>query len=147
MCVCVCVCECVCVCVYVCLSDCLCFSLPLCLSVCLCLSLSVSLCLSLSLSLTLFNVLLSHSPGYKQLPGSVVLVLTSSWLSRYPSPSDPNLQTLHVHKGVTADGSGSTYLDLFTPPRRVTCLVNLTGEHVGTAPVRLCVCVCLCVCV
>jgi hypothetical protein len=67
--------------------------------------------------------------GNKQSPGSFVLVMTPSWLSREVWGSDIKQQTLHVLKGVTGDRGGA-YLDLFEPPRKVTCFVELKGNNI-----------------
>ncbi|KAK7499711.1 hypothetical protein BaRGS_00009052, partial [Batillaria attramentaria] len=67
--------------------------------------------------------------GNRQCPGGALLVLTLSWLSREPSSHDPNMSALYVHKAITADGGGQSYLDIFSPPRRATYVVNhLTGS-------------------
>nr|KAG5701875.1 hypothetical protein BaRGS_014940 [Batillaria attramentaria] len=47
-----------------------------------------------------------------------------SWLERKTSPSDVTSDTLYLRKAVTADEAGRTYLDSFSPPRRVTYLAN-----------------------
>ncbi|KAK7499709.1 hypothetical protein BaRGS_00009050 [Batillaria attramentaria] len=62
--------------------------------------------------------------GNRQCPGAVLLVLSPSWLSRHHSPTDVAMETLYVLKAITADAAGQTYFDVFTPPRRVTYVIN-----------------------
>ena len=50
--------------------------------------------------------------------------MTSSWMTRQPSPDQPDMDTLYLHKALTANAGGQTYLDVFQPARRVTYLVN-----------------------
>ena len=50
--------------------------------------------------------------------------MTSSWMTRQPSPDQPDMDTLYLHQALTADAGGQTYLDVFRPARRVTYLVN-----------------------
>nr|KAG5708550.1 hypothetical protein BaRGS_032971 [Batillaria attramentaria] len=83
--------------------------------------------------------------GNLQNPGSALLVLSPSWLSRQLSSSDLTMETLHghkavtmetlyLHKAVTADAGGQTFLDVFAPPRRVTYVIShMTGssDHVA----------------
>ncbi|XP_013384068.1 carnosine synthase 1 [Lingula anatina] len=75
--------------------------------------------------------------GGKQCPGGLLLVPSSAWLQKEPSNSSNtqgDLQTLRVHKAVTFDSCGRTFLDIFNPPRRVTYLMNLsTGENLCVA--------------
>ncbi|XP_023931094.1 carnosine synthase 1-like [Lingula anatina] len=70
--------------------------------------------------------------GGKQCPGGMLLVPSLAWLQKEPSNSSNtqgDLQTLRVHKAVTFDSCGRTFLDIFNPPRRVTYLMNLsTGD-------------------
>ncbi|KAK7486536.1 hypothetical protein BaRGS_00022202, partial [Batillaria attramentaria] len=62
--------------------------------------------------------------GNRQYPGAVLYAFTPFWLSRRPSPADVTIETLYVHKAITAGAGGQTYLDSFTPPRRVTYVLN-----------------------
>nr|KAG5699350.1 hypothetical protein BaRGS_004287 [Batillaria attramentaria] len=54
---------------------------------------------------------------------------------------DVTMETLFVHKAITADAGGQTFLDVFRPPRRVTYIMNhvigLTNTPVQTAGVKL----------
>lgn len=80
--------------------------------------------------------------GNRQYPGAVMFAFSPFWLSRQPSPTDPTTETLYVHKALTADAGGQTFLDVFTPPRRVTYVVNHTYEYfaddvIGQAGKRL----------
>ena len=54
----------------------------------------------------------------------MLLALTSSWLTRGPSPDRTGMDTLYLHQALTADAGGQTYLDVFRPARRVTYLFN-----------------------
>ena len=54
----------------------------------------------------------------------MLLALTSSWLTRVPSPDRPGMDTLYLQQALTADAGGQTYLDVFRPARRVTYLFN-----------------------
>lgn len=62
--------------------------------------------------------------GNNQCPDGVVFCLNSAWLSRQPSTTYKGLFTLYIHQGLTADKGGQTYLDKFTPPRKVTYFIN-----------------------
>ena len=54
----------------------------------------------------------------------MLLALTSSWLTRVPSPDRPGMDTLYLQQALIADAGGQTYLDVFRPARRVTYLFN-----------------------
>ncbi|XP_052236918.1 carnosine synthase 1-like isoform X2 [Dreissena polymorpha] len=62
--------------------------------------------------------------GGRQAPGTMYMILSSSWLSKVPSVINRGLYTLYVHKAVTFHAGGTTYIDEFELPRRVTYLVN-----------------------
>ncbi|KAK3084557.1 hypothetical protein FSP39_015338 [Pinctada imbricata] len=62
--------------------------------------------------------------GARQCPGVMLLILSTSWISKERSRGDPNLFSLFVHKAVTFDTAGRTFLDVFDPPRKVTYFVN-----------------------
>ncbi|XP_056016252.1 carnosine synthase 1-like isoform X1 [Ostrea edulis] len=62
--------------------------------------------------------------GGRRCPGDMLLVMSKSWLTVSPSNHDPTLNTLYVHKAITFDTGGRTFIDVFDPPRRVTYFVN-----------------------
>ncbi|XP_028668202.2 carnosine synthase 1-like isoform X3 [Erpetoichthys calabaricus] len=61
--------------------------------------------------------------GSRVCPGDMLLCLSPAWLSKAPSELHPGLSTLLLHKAITFDVGGRTYLDEFDPPRRVTYLI------------------------
>ncbi|MGH0183529.1 UNVERIFIED_CONTAM: hypothetical protein FKN15_011531 [Acipenser sinensis] len=67
-------------------------------------------------------------PGNRR-RGDVFLCLSPSWLSRSPSPLHPGLSSLFLHRGVSFELGGRTYLEDFRPPRRVTYLLPVGGEE------------------
>ncbi|XP_078502639.1 carnosine synthase 1-like [Lissotriton helveticus] len=58
--------------------------------------------------------------GANLCPGSILLCLSPSWLSKIPSKMKAGENTLLLQKAVTFDLGGRSYLDNFDPPRRVT---------------------------
>ena len=62
--------------------------------------------------------------GGRQCPGDMLLVMSTTWISKQCSDHHPNLFSLFVHKAVTFDLAGRTFLDVFDPPRKVTYFVN-----------------------
>ncbi len=54
----------------------------------------------------------------------MLLVMSLSWVEMTPSQKSDGLQSLYVHKAVTFEAGGRTYLDVFTPPRRATYVAN-----------------------
>ncbi|XP_013413698.1 carnosine synthase 1-like [Lingula anatina] len=74
--------------------------------------------------LTCLNLCLE---GGKQCPGGMLLVPSLTWLQK-ESTNEGDLQTLRVHKAVTFDSCGRTFLDIFIPPRRVTYFINLATD-------------------
>ncbi|XP_013413716.1 carnosine synthase 1 isoform X2 [Lingula anatina] len=80
--------------------------------------------------LTCLNLCLE---GGKQCPGGMLLVPSLTWLQKEPT-NERDLQTLRVRKAVTFDSCGRTFLDIFTPPRRVNYFMNLvTGNEKADA--------------
>ncbi|MGH0178671.1 UNVERIFIED_CONTAM: hypothetical protein FKN15_078009 [Acipenser sinensis] len=67
-------------------------------------------------------------PGNRR-RGDVFLCLSPSWLSRSPSPLHPGLSSLFLHRGVSFELGGRTYLEDFRPPRRVTYLLPVGREE------------------
>lgn len=57
-------------------------------------------------------------------PRDMLLVMSSSWVTKVRSTRDPELFSLYVHKAITMDLAGQSFLDIFNPPRRVTYLMN-----------------------
>jgi hypothetical protein len=62
----------------------------------------------------------------------MLLVMSKSWLTISPSDGDPALNTLYVHKAITFDRGGRSFIDVFDPPRRVTYFMNLFTVHTIT---------------
>ncbi|XP_069485063.1 carnosine synthase 1 isoform X2 [Ambystoma mexicanum] len=60
-------------------------------------------------------------------PGDMLLCLSPAWLSKVPSASHHSECTLLVHKAVTFDLGGRSYLDEFEVPRRVTYFTGSFG--------------------
>ncbi|XP_063814592.1 carnosine synthase 1 [Pseudophryne corroboree] len=66
--------------------------------------------------------------GARQCPGKILLCLSSSWLC--PRPPNPACSPpLFIRQAVTFDLGGRTFLDTFSPPRRVTYLSWLGGQQ------------------
>ncbi|KAM8924563.1 carnosine synthase 1 [Pelodytes ibericus] len=67
--------------------------------------------------------------GARQCPGNMLLCLSSSWFChRLPASTLP--PPLFIRQAVTFDRGGRTFLDTFSPPRRVTYLSWLGGDKV-----------------
>ncbi|KAM3913638.1 carnosine synthase 1 [Leptodactylus fuscus] len=66
--------------------------------------------------------------GARQCPGKMVLCLSTSWFCP-PPPSPATTSPLLIKQAVTFDLGGRTYLDTFSPPRRVTYLSWLGGPQ------------------
>ena len=62
--------------------------------------------------------------GGNQCPGDMLLVMSTTWLSKKPSERSQDHQSLFVHKAAVFKAGGRSYLDIFDPPRRVTYFVN-----------------------
>lgn len=62
--------------------------------------------------------------GSRQCPGDMLLVLSLSWVSKVPSDVQEGLYSLYVHKAISFEDRGRSFIDVFHPPRRVTHLVN-----------------------
>ncbi|XP_053306362.1 carnosine synthase 1 [Spea bombifrons] len=67
--------------------------------------------------------------GARQCPGNILLCLSSSWFCPRP-PACTLPPPLFVRQAVTFDLGGRTFLDIFSPPRRVTYLCWLGGDTV-----------------
>ncbi|XP_072041224.1 carnosine synthase 1-like [Amphiura filiformis] len=59
-----------------------------------------------------------------QVSDSIHLIFSPSWVSKEPSKDHPGIYSMYVHKAITFHRGGFTYIDEFSPPRRVTYLVN-----------------------
>ena len=68
--------------------------------------------------------------GSRACPGDMLLVMSTTWLSFEESDHGNNLKTMYVHKAITFGRGGGTYLDVFTPPRRVTYFMNFFTRSV-----------------
>ncbi|XP_040290571.1 carnosine synthase 1 [Bufo bufo] len=66
--------------------------------------------------------------GARQCPGKILLCLSTSWFCPAP-PSPATTVPLFIKQAVTFDLGGRTYLDTFSPPRRVTYLSWLGGPQ------------------
>jgi hypothetical protein len=66
----------------------------------------------------------SFDTGGRQCPGDMLLIMSSSWLSRKKSPRKNGLYSLYVHKAIAFETAGRTFLEVYDPPRRVTYFVN-----------------------
>lgn len=66
--------------------------------------------------------------GARQCPGKILLCLSTSWFCPAP-PSPATTVPLFIKQAVTFDLGGCTYLDTFSPPRRVTYLSWLGGPQ------------------
>lgn len=62
--------------------------------------------------------------GGRTCPGDMMLVMSTTWLTTEDSDRGKNLRTMYVHKAITFDRGGRTYLDVFSPPRRVTYFMD-----------------------
>ncbi|XP_072014232.1 carnosine synthase 1-like [Amphiura filiformis] len=60
----------------------------------------------------------------QQVSDSSHLILSQSWVSKEPSRDNRSMYSVYVHKAITFHKGGATYIDEFSPPRRVTYLVN-----------------------
>ncbi|XP_072041227.1 carnosine synthase 1-like [Amphiura filiformis] len=60
----------------------------------------------------------------QQVSDSMHLIFSQSWVSKEPSKDHPGIFNMYVHKAITFHRGGLTYIDEFSPPRRVTYLVN-----------------------
>ncbi|XP_033728500.1 LOW QUALITY PROTEIN: carnosine synthase 1-like [Pecten maximus] len=68
-----------------------------------------------------FAILLA---GGKICPRNMLLVMSSSWVTKSDPYGIRNCYSLYVHKAITMDLAGQSFLDTFDPPRRVTYLMN-----------------------
>ncbi|OWF52029.1 carnosine synthase 1-like [Mizuhopecten yessoensis] len=68
-----------------------------------------------------FAILLA---GGQICPRDMLLVMSSSWVTKVRSTKNPELFSLYVHKAITMDVAGQSFLDTFNPPRRVTYFLN-----------------------
>ncbi|XP_062594790.1 carnosine synthase 1-like [Saccostrea cucullata] len=62
--------------------------------------------------------------GGRQCPGDMLLVMSKSWITVVPSDFDPSMNSLFVHKAISFDTGGRTFIDVFDPPRHVTYFMN-----------------------
>ncbi|KAK3602003.1 hypothetical protein CHS0354_024783 [Potamilus streckersoni] len=62
--------------------------------------------------------------GGRRCPGDMLLILSSSWLSKKKSETKQSLYSLYVHKAIAFAEAGQTYLETYSPPRRTTYFVN-----------------------
>ncbi|KAK3586593.1 hypothetical protein CHS0354_027730 [Potamilus streckersoni] len=62
--------------------------------------------------------------GAGQCPGSMLLVLSTTWLSKKKSETKEGLYSLYIHKAISFGRAGQTYLETYNPPRRATYFVN-----------------------
>ncbi|XP_066579534.1 carnosine synthase 1 [Amia ocellicauda] len=67
--------------------------------------------------------------GGRLCSGHMLLCLSSTWLSKIPSPEHPGLFSLRVHKAITFEAGGHTYLDSFQPPCRVSYFLSSLGSY------------------
>ena len=81
----------------------------------------------LSSSVECIGILLE---GGRTCPGDMLLVMSSTWLSFEESDRGNNLKTMYVNKSITFDRGGITYLDVFSPPRRVTYFMDLFNQGI-----------------
>ncbi|XP_053548329.1 carnosine synthase 1 isoform X2 [Bombina bombina] len=85
---------------------------------------TITICVAGSPSFSI-SVLLE---GARQCPGNLLLCLSTSWFCPRP-PAIKMSPPLYVRQAVTFDRGGRTFLDTFSPPRRVTYLSWLGGDH------------------
>ncbi|XP_006034238.1 carnosine synthase 1 [Alligator sinensis] len=74
--------------------------------------------------------------GGSQCPGSMLLCLSPCWLSKVPSLLRPGESSLLVSKAISFEQGGRTFLEEFSPPRRVTYFTGSFGpckEHEQSA--------------
>ncbi|KAK3586596.1 hypothetical protein CHS0354_027737 [Potamilus streckersoni] len=62
--------------------------------------------------------------GGRRCPGNMLLILSTTWLSKKKSEIKEGLYSLYVHKAIAFGVAGQTYLETYSPPRRVTYFVN-----------------------
>lgn len=62
--------------------------------------------------------------GGRRCPGDMLLVMSKSWITVVPSDLDPSMNKLLVHKAISFESGGRSFIDVFDPPRRVTYFVN-----------------------
>lgn len=62
--------------------------------------------------------------GGRRCPGDMLLVMSKSWITMATSDIDPSMNCLYVHKGISFDTGGRTFIDVFDPPRRITYFMN-----------------------
>ncbi|KAL3855356.1 hypothetical protein ACJMK2_014571 [Sinanodonta woodiana] len=62
--------------------------------------------------------------GGRQCPGDMLLVLSTSWLSKKKSETKEGFYSLYVHKAIAFGATGETFLETYDPPRKTTYLVN-----------------------
>ncbi|KAL3855367.1 hypothetical protein ACJMK2_014578, partial [Sinanodonta woodiana] len=62
--------------------------------------------------------------GGNQCPGNMLLVLSTTWLSKKKSETKDGFYSLYVHKAIAFGVSGHSFLETYDPPRRVTYFVN-----------------------
>ncbi|KAL3855372.1 hypothetical protein ACJMK2_014583 [Sinanodonta woodiana] len=66
--------------------------------------------------------------GGKRCPGDMLLVLSSTWLSKKNSKSHKGLYSLYVHKAIAFGVAGQTFLETYIPPRRATYFMNFCNN-------------------
>ena len=64
--------------------------------------------------------------GGRQCPGDMLLILSRGWMSHKKYDLRDGLYSLYVHKAVTFESGGRSYLDQFDPPRKVTYFMNFS---------------------
>lgn len=64
------------------------------------------------------------SIGGRQSPENFLLVLSTTWMSKVPSVTHPDLYTLLVHKAIAFGRDGHTYMEEYDPPRKTTYFLN-----------------------
>ncbi|KAK3586594.1 hypothetical protein CHS0354_027732 [Potamilus streckersoni] len=62
--------------------------------------------------------------GGNQCPGNMLLVLSTTWLSKKKSETKDGFYSLYVHKAIAFGVNGQSSLETYDPPRRVTYFVN-----------------------
>jgi len=62
--------------------------------------------------------------GGVQCPGDMLLILSTTWLTKEKSVLKNGSCSLFVHKAITFESAGRTFIDVYNPPRRVTYLIN-----------------------
>ncbi|KAL3855373.1 hypothetical protein ACJMK2_014584 [Sinanodonta woodiana] len=66
--------------------------------------------------------------GGKRCPGDMLLVLSTTWLSKKNSKSHKRLYSLYVHKAIAFGVAGQTFLETYIPPRRATYFMNFCNN-------------------